>query len=49
MYRQSALLDVSAAALNQYDQNDRKQDAGNNPDNRDAVHIDSSFLKDSLS
>jgi hypothetical protein len=33
------LLDPSAAALNQNDQNDDKQHAANNLDNRGSVHV----------
>jgi hypothetical protein len=44
---QSVLLDLSAATLNQNDQQDDKQNAGNNPNNHFTTHFDSSFLKDS--
>jgi hypothetical protein len=40
---QTALLDPSAAALNQNDQDDDKQHSGDNLDNRASFHIDSSF------
>jgi hypothetical protein len=38
-FTQLALLDPCAAALDQNDQNDHKQNAGNNPDNHSAVHF----------
>jgi hypothetical protein len=41
---QAVLLDPRAAALDQYDEHDDKQNAGNNPNDRDTVHFDSSFL-----
>jgi hypothetical protein len=37
------LLDGSAAALDENAQNNHKQYAGDNSDDRNAVHIDSSF------
>ena len=45
---QSVLLDPIAPALNKNDQHDDKQNDSNNPNNRDTVHFDSSFLKDSF-
>ena len=42
---QSLSLNPSAAALNQNDQHDDKEDAGNNPDNRSCVHLDSPFFQ----
>jgi hypothetical protein len=44
LFQQFALLDVTAATLNQNAQNDDKQNAGNNPDEGGTVHLDSSFL-----
>jgi hypothetical protein len=41
----SVLLDPRAATLDQNDQDDDKH-AGNNPNDRGAVHVDSSFLND---
>ena len=35
-----ALLYASTAALNQDNQHDDKQDAGNDPDNRGLIHFD---------
>ena len=43
----SVLLDARAAALDKNDQHDDKQNDGNNPNDHDTVHFDSSFLKDS--
>jgi hypothetical protein len=42
-FTQSALLDPCAAALDQNDQNDHKQNSGYNPDNHGAVHFDFPF------
>ena len=42
------LLDVCAAALNQKGKNGDKQNAGNNANYHDTIHIVSSFLNDSL-
>jgi hypothetical protein len=42
-YLRSLLLDPCAAALDQNDQNDHKQNTGNNPDNHGAVHFDFPF------
>jgi hypothetical protein len=39
-----ALLDVGATALNQHSQHDHKQNAGDNPDHRYAVHLQVSLL-----
>jgi hypothetical protein len=41
----TALVDLRAAALNQDDENDDKQNSGNDPDQSGAIHCDSSFLK----
>jgi hypothetical protein len=38
---QTGLLNPCATTLNQDDQHDNKKRAGNNPDNRGTVHIDS--------
>lgn len=40
----SALLHPCATALDQNDQHDHEQHAGNNPDNRGSVHVKSPFL-----
>jgi hypothetical protein len=40
----SALLNPSATALDQYDQHNHKQHAGNNPDYRGSVHVKSPFF-----
>src|SRR5580658_5703138 len=45
----SALLDASAAALNQNDEHDDKKNAGNNANQGSAVHFKSPFLGNSLS
>jgi len=37
------LLDPCAAALDQYNQNDDNQHAGNNPNDCGTIHVDSSF------
>jgi hypothetical protein len=42
----AALLNFCAAALNQNDKHDDKQDSGNDPDQRCTVHCDSPFWQD---
>jgi len=39
------LLDLGAAALDENNQYDESQNAGNNSDDRVGIHIDSSFLR----
>jgi len=41
---QTALVDARATALHKDAENDDKQHAGDNPDNRDTVHTDPPFL-----
>jgi len=44
LHAEIRLLNPCATPLNQNDQHDDKEHAGNNPDNRGTVHVDSPFI-----
>lgn len=43
--RQTQLLHPGAAALDQNDQHNNKENAGNNPDNHSRIHFNSPFFR----